>query len=165
MKKNVASFMESAHLAKIKTMSANRRIIVILALCASFAATIWAADAASEAEVRKAQDSFAHCWATRDADCMASLLAPDFSWVFRTGIEVDRDAFLATIMDGRSISPAFAGGDDAVIHFYGPVALLTFPTNDGTNAPQTILTLVWFNSNGDGWQLVRGQGTWKAPTR
>jgi Domain of unknown function (DUF4440) len=157
--------MESAHSAKIKTMYANRRITVILALCASFAATIWAADPASEAEVRKAQDSFALCWATRDPNCMAPLLAPEFTWVFRTGVEVDRDAFLATITDGRSISPAFPGGNDAVIHFYGPVALLTFPTNDGTNAPQTILTLVWFNSNSDGWQLVRGQGTWRAMTR
>jgi hypothetical protein len=90
---------------------------------------------------------------------MDKVLAPDFTWVFRTGIEVDRATFLATIMDSSTIGRNFFSTDDAVVHFYGPVALLTFA---GTTNPPTILTLVWFNSNGEDWRLVRGQATFRA---
>jgi hypothetical protein len=142
-------------------MPMERRVGIILALCASIGVRVWGADLAREADVRKAQDWFAHCWETRDAICMATLLAPDFTWVFRNGREVDRATFLATIMDGKNISSTFLGGKDAVVQFYGPVALLTFA---GENPP-TILTLVWFHSDSQGWQLVRGQGTLQATTR
>jgi hypothetical protein len=74
-------------------MLANGRVIVIFTFLASFVPRVWAADP-QENEVRKAQEAFAHCWATRDADCMDKVLAPDFTWVFRTGIEVDRATFL-----------------------------------------------------------------------
>jgi hypothetical protein len=90
---------------------------------------------------------------------MDKVLAPDFTWVFRTGIEVDRATFLATIMDSSTIGRNFFSTDEAVAHFYGPVALLTFA---GMTNPPTILTLVWFNSTGEGWQLVRGQATFRA---
>ena len=142
-------------------MPMERRVGIILALCASFGVNVWAADSDREAAVRKAQDWFAHCWQTRDAGCMAALLAPDFTWVFRDGREVDRATFLATIMDGKSIGSTFLGGKDAGVHFYGPVALLTF----AGERPPTILTLVWFNSDSLGWQLIRGQGTLQAMTR
>lgn len=137
-------------------MPVQRRVGIILALGASFGARVWAADPAREAEVRKAQDWFAHCWQTRDESCMAPLLAPEFTWVFRTGKEVDRTAFLAMIMDGKDIGSTFFSSKDAAVHFYGPIALLTFAEND---PPPTILTLVWVHSDSEGWQLVRGQGT------
>jgi hypothetical protein len=45
-----------------------------------------------------------------------------------------------------------------VIHFYGPIALLT--SKNGT-----LLTLIWVNADGKGWRLVRGQGTPLATAR
>jgi hypothetical protein len=136
----------------------NGRVTLIFTFCLGFGVRVWAADP-QEVEVRKAQDAFARCWEIRDAGCMDRVLAPDFTWVFRTGMEVDRAAFLATIMDGTTIGPRFFSTDDAVIHSYGPVALLTFAA---TGNQPTILTLVWFNSNGKEWRLVRGQGTYRA---
>jgi Domain of unknown function (DUF4440) len=134
------------------------RVIVIFTFLACFAAGVWAADS-QEYEVRRAQDAFAHCWVTRDAGCMEEVLARDFTWVFRTGIEVDRAAFLAALTNDTTLGNTFFSGDEAVVHFYGPVALLTFA---GTGNTPTILTLVWFNSNGKDWRLVRGHATFRA---
>jgi hypothetical protein len=63
----------------------------------------WAADS-RESEVLRAQQSFGHCWATRNASCMDKLPASDFTYAGRTGRELDRAGFLATIQDGKNIS-------------------------------------------------------------
>jgi hypothetical protein len=117
-------------------MRANSGAIVILTFFASFANRVWAADP-QEYEVR--QSAGYDCWATRDPGCMDKVLAPDFTWVFGTGIEVDRATFLAAIMNGTTFGPNFFSTDDAVVHFYGPVALLSFV---GTTNPPMILTLL-----------------------
>jgi hypothetical protein len=83
---------------------------------------------------------------------MDKLLASDFTYVGRTGLEVDRGGFLAAIRDGKTISARYEAEKDAVIHFYGPVAVLT-------SRNEALLTLIWVNVDGSGWQLVRGQGT------
>jgi len=121
-----------------------------VALALSLAAG-WAADS-RESEVLKAQESFGRCWAARDASCMDKLLASDFTYVFRKGREVDRSAFLATIKDGRNISARYEAEKNAIVHFYGPVAVLT-------SSSATYLTLIWVNLDAKGWRLVRGQGT------
>lgn len=83
---------------------------------------------------------------------MDRLLASEFTYVFRRGYELDRADFLATIKEGKTISVKYEAEKDAVIHFYGPVAVLT-------SKNESLLTLIWVNANGKGWQLVRGQGT------
>jgi hypothetical protein len=82
---------------------------------------------------------------------MDKLLASDFTYVFRSGFEVDRAGFLATIQYNKNICARYEAEKDAVIHFYGPVAVLT--SKNGT-----LQTLIWVNADGKGWQLVRGQG-------
>jgi hypothetical protein len=110
----------------------------------------WSADP-RESEVRKAQQSFEHCWAARDASGMDKLLASDFTYVGRSGRELDRASFLGAIKEGN-ISARYTAEINAVIHFYGPVAVLA-----SKNA--TLVTLIWVNADGKGWRLVRGQGT------
>jgi hypothetical protein len=125
--------------------------LALLALALSLITVGLAADP-RESEVLKAQESFGRCWAARDPSCMDKLLASDFTYVGRSGRELDRAGFLATIKEGTDISARYEAEKDAVIHFYGPVAVLA-SKND------TLLTLIWVNADGKGWRLVRGQGT------
>jgi len=113
-----------------------------------------------EPEVRRALQAFAHCWDARDVICMDKLLSNDFTYVFRSGQEADRTAFLAAIKDAKNLSAGSEVPHDAVITFYGAVAVARFA--GGT--PVTHLTMIWSNTDGKGWHLVRGQSTVRAAT-
>jgi hypothetical protein len=102
-----------------------------------------------EAEVREAQQAFGHCWEARDAICMDKLLASDFDWVNRRGHKQDKAAFLAMVKGG-DISPAFRLPADALIRFYGPVAVVTL-AHTGVH-----VTLLWSRAESDCWLLVQG---------
>jgi hypothetical protein len=124
-----------------------------------------------ETEVRKALQSFWHCWETNDAGCMDKLLAEDFDYVIRTGVSKDRADFLRIVREGNLL-PNISTPESGPIRFYGPVAFVTFArvtlpkdpvvpfpldrANAATVPVLPRLMLVWLNPDGKGWRLGRG---------
>jgi hypothetical protein len=125
-------------------------------------------------EVRKSLQLFVPCWESHDADCIDKLLTQDFEFFNRTGIAINKGDFLQLFKDGTRLPkiPVQVQAEKIAIHFYGPIAIVTVgvtipkearvpaPLDTAPSAAVPVLpelTLIWYNSDGSGWQLGRGQ--------
>jgi uncharacterized protein (TIGR02246 family) len=119
--------------------------------------------ASDEAAVRRLEETVAAATERNDADALAPLLAPDFSFVNPAGLLVSKEQFLNNFRTGRLRNTAYTV-DEMKVRIYGSAAVVTYRSSvAGTAGLQALSsrrrrTTVLVKRDGR-WLIVAQQST------
>jgi hypothetical protein len=134
-----------------------RSLILLLTL---FVAPPLSAADPREAEIHDFMEAFGRCWDAhaKDPNCMDKLLTPDFNAVMLRG-PVERAEFIRVVQglpDSNTWGSPGKRTPNAVVHFYGPVAVVTWGVHVMAPMEQIEqITHVIVNVDGKGLRLAR----------